>query len=48
MVEKVTLAKEQSPKAQPIPNFPKAKLVERIEISEDLMIIKVGAGVWTP
>ena len=41
MVEKVTLAKEQSPKAQPIPNFPKAKLVERIEISEDLMIIKL-------
>ena len=41
MVEKVTLAKVQAPKAQPIPDFPKAKLVERIDITEDLMILKL-------
>ena len=41
MVEKVTLAHVPSPKAQPIPDFPKAKLVERVDISEDLMIIKL-------
>ena len=41
MVEKVTLASVPSPKPQPIPDFPKAQLVERIDITEDLMIIKL-------
>ena len=41
MVEEVTLANVDSPKVQPNPNFPKAKLVERIDITEDLMVIKL-------
>ena len=41
MVEEVTLAKAQPRKAKPNPDFPKAKLVERIDITEDLMIIKL-------
>ena len=41
MAQKVTLANVQGPKAQPIADFPKAKLVERIDITEDLMIIKL-------
>ena len=41
MVEKVTIPKAQAPRSQPIPDFPKAKLVERIDVTEDLMIIKL-------
>ena len=40
-MEEVNLAKVQSLKAQPIPDFPKAKLVERIDITQDLMIIRL-------
>ena len=41
MVEELTLTEVQAPRAQAIPGFPKAKLVERIDITEDLMIIKL-------
>ena len=41
MVEEVTLANEAASRAQPNPKFPKAKLVERIDITEDLMVINL-------
>lgn len=41
MVEEVTLTGVDSLDVQPNPRFPKAKLVERIDITDDLMVIKL-------
>ena len=41
MAEKVTLANADSPRAQPIPGWPKAKLVERRDITDELWVIKL-------
>lgn len=41
MAEEVTLGSVRAPRVKPNPDFPKAKLVERIDITEDLMVIKL-------
>jgi NAD(P)H-flavin reductase len=41
MAEEVTLESVKAPRVKPNPAFPKAKLVERIDITEDLMVIKL-------
>ena len=41
MAEKVTLANAESPRPQPIPGWPKAKLVERRDITDELWVIKL-------
>ena len=41
MAKEVTLTKVQAQRVRPITDFPKAKLVERIDITEDLMIFKL-------
>ena len=41
MAEEVTVANTDLPRAQPNPSFPKAKLVERTDITKDLMVIKL-------
>ena len=41
MVEEVTLADADILRMQPNPRFPKAKLVERVDITDDLMVIKL-------
>ena len=42
MAEDVTLARVESPRAQPKPGLPHAKLVCRKAITEDLMVIKLA------
>jgi ferredoxin--NADP+ reductase len=41
MAEEVTLENVETPRAQPNPGWPKAKLVERKDITEDLWVIKL-------
>lgn len=41
MAEDATLVNVESPRPQPNPGFPTAELVERRDVSEDLMVIKL-------
>ena len=41
MAEEVALEGVKAPRVKPKPDFPQAELVERIDITEDLMIIKL-------
>ena len=41
LADDVTLTNIEAPRAQPIPGWPKAKLVERDDITEDLWVIKL-------
>ena len=41
MVEDASRTQLKAPRPQPIPGFPTAKLVERVDVTEDLMVIKL-------
>ena len=41
MVEDASRTQLKAPRPQPIPGFPTAELVERVDVTEDLMVIKL-------
>ncbi len=45
MVDELTPGASASPRVRPARSFPKAKLIERVDITEDLMVIKLEPEV---